>query len=110
MGTFPWGPNGPETGPNEVTPNPTPSYVPPPPTPSYEPPASSWGAPVSGPAYYGGNSVPYTGPVYSGPIKPRRKHYFLALFLTFLFGPLGLFYASKKGALAVLFLLVAVPV
>jgi hypothetical protein len=34
----------------------------------------------------------------------------MALILTFLFGPLGLFYATKKGALAMLFLLVAVPV
>ena len=98
MSTYPWGPHGPESGPNQVTPNPTPSYVPPPPTPSYAPPTST---PIS----YGGGAVQYTGPVQRGP-----KHYFLALVLTFVFGPLGLFYATKKGALTMLFLLVAVPV
>jgi len=47
---------------------------------------------------------------YSGPILPKRKGYFMALILTFLLGPLGLFYATKKGALAMLLFLVGVPV
>jgi hypothetical protein len=97
MGNFPWGPHGPQTGPNEVTPNPTPSYVPPP-MPEYV--ASSYGAPTS-----------YGGPVqYSGPVTPRTKGYIIALILTFLFGPLGLFYATKRGALAMLVFLVGIPV
>jgi hypothetical protein len=105
MGSFPWGPHGPQSGPNEVTPNPTPAYVPPASTPEYYAP------PPSNPVYYGGGPVQYSGPVqYTGPIRPRRKGYITALILTFLFGPLGLFYATKKGALAMLFLLVAVPV
>ncbi len=105
MGNYPWGPHGPQSGPNEVTPNPTPAYVPPP-TPSYDPPPTpSYGSPSTGPVSYGG------GPVqYAGPIQPRPKGYFVALILTVLLGPLGLFYATKKGALAMLFFLVAVPV
>jgi hypothetical protein len=96
MGSYPWGPHGPQTGPNEVTPNPTPAYVPPP-MPSYD-------APMPGPLSYGG------GAQYSGPVQPRSKGYFAALILTFFFGPLGLFYATKKGALAMLLFLVGVPV
>jgi hypothetical protein len=107
MGNYPWGPHGPQTGPNEVTPNPTPAYVPPPdPTPAYYPaPAPSYGAPAQGPVASGGGSL-----AYRGPIRPRPKGYFVALLLTFLFGPLGLFYATKKGALAMLLFLVGVPV
>ena len=101
MSTYPWGPHGPQSGPNEVTPNPTPSYVPPP-MPSYNAPTPSYGAPS--PVAYGGGSVDF------GPSGPRHKHYFIALILTFLFGPLGLFYATKKGGMAMLFLLVGVPV
>jgi hypothetical protein len=103
MGTYPWGPHGPQSGPNEITPNPTPSYVPPPSAPAYAPPAS----PVS----YGGGSYGVAsnsaGQFAAG---PRSKHYLIALILTFLFGPLGLFYASKKGALLVLFILIGLPV
>jgi len=107
MGNYPWGPHGPQTGPNEVTPNPTPAYVPPP-MPEYVAPAPSYGAPAS----YGGGPVQYAGPIeqYMGPVKPRPKGYIIALILTFLFGPLGLFYATKKGALAMLLFLVGVPV
>jgi hypothetical protein len=106
MGNYPWGPHGPQSGPNEVTPNPTPSYVPPPPAPTYYPPAS---APASS---YGGGTTSNSGSGYSTaiPSGPSLKHYWLALVLTMFFGPLGLFYASKKGALIVLFLLFAVPI
>jgi len=97
MGNYPWGPHGPQSGPNEVTPNPTPAYVPPP-MPSYDAPAHGSPGPVAG----GGGFVGYSG--------PRRKGYVVALILTFLFGPLGLFYASRKAALAMLLFLVGVPV
>lgn len=108
MGDYPWGPHGPQSGPNQVTPNPTPAYVPPPSTPDYFTPAY---APPSTPAYYPApGPVSYSAGAYQGPIKRRAKHYFVALILTFLFGPLGLFYATKKGALTMLLLLVAVPV
>ena len=107
MGSYPWGPHGPQSGPNEVTPNPTPAYVPPPEPsggswapPAYNPSASSYGAPA---AYSG-------GAVYGRTFTPRPKSYLLALILSFLFGPLGLFYATKKGALVMLLLLVGVPV
>lgn len=104
MGSCPWGPHGPQSGPNQVTPNPTPSYSPP----AWNPPASSnWGAPASTPVSYGGGGG-YTG--YTGPPKPRTKSYILAVFLALIFGPLGLFYASKKGALVTLLFLVGVPV
>ena len=96
MSSHPWGPHGPQAGPNQVTPNPTPAYV---------PPASSFES-------YGPSSVTYN--IGSGPMPgykgPRKKGYIVALILTFLFGPLGLFYASKKGALVLLFLLFAVPI
>src|SRR5258708_17641711 len=105
MGNYPWGSHGPQSGPNQVTPNPTPAYGAPPPnpTPAYYP--------TSTPSY-GGGPVPYggAGASYTGPILPRRKGYFMALILTFLFGPLGLFYATKRGALAMLLFLVGVPV
>ena len=96
---YPWGPHGPQGGPNQVTPNPTPAYVPPPSNPvSYGAPApATYGAPGRG-AHQG--TYTYT---------PGPKHYWLALLLTFIFGPLGLFYASKKGALLLLVLLFAVP-
>src|SRR5882724_10233760 len=98
MGNYPWGPHGPQTGPNEVTPQ----------MPEYVAPAPSYGAPAS----YGGGPVQYAGPIeqYMGPVKPRPKGYIIALILTFLFGPLGLFYATRKGALAMLLFLVGVPV
>ena len=99
---YPWGPHGPQGGPNQVTPNPTPAYVPPP-----MPQPVSYGTPA--PATYsggGGGTVGYQG-TYT--YTPRPKHYWLALFLSLVFGPLGLFYASKKGALILLVLLFAVP-
>jgi len=103
MGSYPWGPHGPQSGPNQVTPNPTPAYVPPPPAPTYYPPSPA-------PNYYGGPVN--TGPAQSTgcvPTGPRKKHYLLAVILALMFGPLGLFYASRKGALVLLFLLFAVP-
>jgi hypothetical protein len=105
MGSYPWGPHGPQSTPNQVTPNPTPAYVPPPAAPTYYPPAQqSYGQPSG--AYYGG-AAQSTG---YAPAGPRKKSYVLALILTLLFGPLGLLYASKKGALVMLMLLFAVPI
>ncbi|SRR6266496_1763728 len=108
MDSYPWGPHGPQSGPNQVTPNPTPAYVPPPPEPAYIPPPSpspSYGWQPSNPGESSGGAIPYAGPV-----RPRPKRYVIALILAVFFGPLGLFYATKKGALAMLFLLLAVPV
>jgi len=101
MGSFPWGPHGPQSGPNQVTPNPTPAYVPPPPMES----PGSFGVPA--PASYGGGGGGVVG--YQGTYTPGPKHYWLALPLTFFLGPLGLFYASKKGALLLLVLFFAGP-
>lgn len=100
-GNYPWGPHGPQSGPNQVTPNPTPAWVPPPSAPS----GGSWGVPARGPSG-GGGSV---GTGYPITFTPRPKRYWLALILAAIFGPLGLFYASKKGALLLLVLLFAVP-
>lgn len=104
MGSYPWGPHGEESSPFQVTPNPTPSYVPPPPAPAYAPPPVSYGAPVT----YNSAPTSYTGSS-AGSAPSGRKRYWLALLLTFFFGPLGLFYASAGGALAMLFLVFAVP-
>src|SRR5579884_3940290 len=100
MGSYPWGPHGPQSGPNQVTPNPTPAWVPPPPGPSYtaQPHAAS----------YSGGAVQSSG--YVAPSGPRKKHYVVAVLLALLFAPLGLLYASKKGALVLLILLFAVPI
>ena len=106
MGTYPWGPHGPQSGPNEVTPNPTPAYVPPASTPDWSS-GSNWGTPTTGSG--GGYQQPvYTGavPAYSG---PPLKSYFIAFLLTVIFGALGLFYASKKGAIIMLVFLVLFP-
>jgi hypothetical protein len=85
-----------------VTPNPTPAYVPP-------PSSGGWEAPAPTPSYGGGYSG--GGPAtYSGPTKARKKSYVLALILTAVFGPLGLFYASKKGALVMLLFLFGYPI
>jgi hypothetical protein len=102
MGTYPWGPHGPQSGPNQVTPNPTPAYVP--------PASSGWDAPAtsSSPAYGGGYSG--SGGGFAGYSGPYRKSYILAIILTCLFGPLGLFYASKKGGLIMLLFLLGVPI
>ena len=90
MGTYPWGPHGPQSGPNEVTPNPTPAYVPPPPTPSWDAPSTpSYG----GGGYSGGATG--TGGAVLGTGGPPHKSYFLAIILSTLFGPLGLLYSSK---------------
>jgi hypothetical protein len=101
MGTYPWGPHGPQSGPNQVTPNPTPSYV---------PPSSGGGdyyAPTSSSPAYGGWYGGGAAAAYSG---PWRKSYILAIIFAVLFGPLGLFYTSKKGALIMLLFLIGVPV
>lgn len=105
MGSYPWGPHGPQSGPNQVTPNPTPAYEPPPAAPTYYPPPQSFG-PSQAPSYSGG-AAQSTGYVATG---PRKKSYVLAVILALLFGPLGLLYASKKGALVMLALLFAVPI
>ena len=105
MGTYPWGPHGPQSGPNEVTPNPTPAYVPP-------PSSTDWSAPASTPSYGGGG---YQQPTYSGGgavgyTGPHTKSYFFAILLSAIFGPLGLFYATKKGGLVMLLLLFGYPI
>jgi hypothetical protein len=100
MGSYPWGPHGPQSGPNQVTPNPTAPYVPPPPAPAWTPTLQGGS---------GGGPVVNTGYV-PGPSGPRTKHYWLAVVLTFFFGPLGLFYSAKKGALLMIFVLFAAPV
>jgi hypothetical protein len=104
MGTYPWGPHGPQSGPNEVTPNPTPAYVPP-------PASSDWGAPAPtyspSPSYGGGG---YSGggvATYSG---PRRKSYIFAVMWTAILGPFGMFYYTMKGALIMLLFLFGVPI
>jgi hypothetical protein len=98
---YPWGPHGPQSGPNQVTPNPTPAYVP--------PPASSGGWSASAPSYSGGGGggVGYSG--YSGYSGPRTKSYILSTLLTMIFGPFGLFYATAKGDLVLLFFLFGFP-
>ena len=88
MGTYPWGPHGPQSGPNQVTPNPTPAYVPPAPTPSWNPAPSA-------PSYGGGGGTGSVGGGYVGYSGPKGKSYLLALILSTLFGPLGLLYSSK---------------
>ena len=87
MGSYPWGPHGPQSGPNQVTSNPTPAYVPPPAAPSWTPTVQGGG--------YGGGPVANTGYVAT-PSGPRKKHYVLAVILAAIFEPVGLFYASKK--------------
>jgi hypothetical protein len=107
---YPWGPHGPRVDAHSVTPNPTAPYVEPAwnsqpyPTPS---------APA--PGYYGSAapSQPYAaGATTFGPggLRRFRKSYILAVVLAFFFGPLGLFYATKKGALLMLAVLVGVPI
>jgi hypothetical protein len=93
MGTYPWGPHGPQSGPNQVTPNPTPAYVPPA-WPSAPAPFPSYGGQ---PAYGGGG-----GGGYVGTGGPRGKSYLLAILLSMFFGPFGLLYASKKVAVVML--------
>src|SRR5258708_29332722 len=92
MGNYPWGPHGPQSGPNEVTPNPTPAYVPPPPspTPAYYP--------TSTPSY-GGGPVPSVGAgaPFPKPSLPRREGLFMALVLSFLFWARGLFFCAERG-------------
>ena len=98
---YPWGPHGPQSGPNQVIPNPTPAYVP--------PPASSggWSAPVPSYSGGGGGGGGFSG--YAGYSGPRKKSYILSTLLTMIFGPFGLFYANAKGALVMLGFLFALP-
>lgn len=95
MPFYPWGPHGPTSeNPNEI-PNPTPPWKHAPLTPpSFETPG---GAPASGPMPAG------SGSIASGSTGRAHKSVFLAFLLALLFGPLGLFYASWKGALFLLF-------
>ena len=89
MGDFyPWGPHGPRSDHPNVIPNPTPVDT----VPKFE----AWQPTV--PSLGGGGS-------YSGSTAlPRNpgKSVLMGILLTAIFGPLGLFYASKKGALAML--------
>jgi hypothetical protein len=106
MGSYPWGPHGPQSGPNQVTPNPTPAYVPPP-APSggsWAPPAPSYGGGGRGAPNYGGG-----GGTGAGVGGPRRKGYVLAVILTAIFGPFGLMYITFRGALLMLALLLGTP-
>lgn len=78
MGSYPWGPHGPQSGPNQVTPNPTPSYVPPPAAPTYYPQTQAQ-------RYYG-EAAQNTG--YAGVATgPRKKHYVLAAMGAYSFVP-----------------------
>jgi len=98
--SYPWGPHGPQSGPNQVTPNPTPAWVP------QQIGGGSWAPSAPAPYSGGGNAG---GSVATVPWTPRPKSYVLALILSLLFGPFGLFYASKKGSLVVFLLMLGVP-
>ena len=98
--SYPWGPHGPQSGPNQVTPNPTPSWVP------QQIGGGGWAPSTPAPSGGGGNA----GQVATVPWTPKPKSYVLGLILSAIFGPFGLFYASKKGALIVFLLMLAVPV
>jgi hypothetical protein len=104
-GYYPWGPHGPQSSPTEVTPNPTSAYVPPPEAPSYSDPVSYSGG---GGGYSGGSA---TGGGYAGSAAgysgPPRKSYAVAVVLSAIFGPLGLFYANAKAAKILLALVAA---
>ena len=52
------------------------------------------------------NSVAYSGPPYVG---PQPKGLIRGLLYSAVFGPLGLFYGSKKGAMLILVALFAIP-
>lgn len=103
-GYYPFGPHGPQSGPNEVLPNPTPPYVPPPADFGSGP---EWGgapAPSSGGSYGG-------GPVYTGPpAPPRPRSYIVAVFWTLVCGPFALLFYSIPGMLLVLMLMLGYPV
>ncbi len=96
MNTYPWGPHGPQSSAHQVTPNPTQSYAPPPPMQAYNPVVQGGGG-----GYTGGGSY---APVDSG---PPRKSYVLAVILSGVFGPLGLFYANAKAAKILLLVIAA---
>lgn len=102
-GYYPFGPHGPRSSPTQVTPNPTPAYVPPP-----MPAAPSYSNPVS---YGGGGYAVGTGAGnYVGGVGlggPARKSYIIAVILSGIFGPLGLFYANAKAAKLLLLLIAA---
>jgi len=104
MGSYPWGPHGPQSGPNQVTPNPTPAWVPPP-----APSGGSWSPPA--PSYGGGGGG--AAPTYSGgsvgTYIRRKKSYVLGVILTALFGPFGLMYVTFRGMLLMLGLLLGTP-
>lgn len=106
MGTYPWGPHGPQAGAHDVTPNPTPAYVPPP---SDFGGDSDWGTPApstgGGGGYSGGG-----GGGYAGPTGPHLKSKVLAVILALILGPLGLLYASWRGALLIFTVMLGYPV
>jgi len=107
---YPWGPHGPRVDPHSVTPNPTASYV----EPAWQ--SQPYPAPSApAPGYYGSAapSQPSAAGATNFALGGRRnfrKSYLLAVVLVFFFGPLGLFYATKKGALLMLAVLVGVPI
>ena len=58
----------------------------------------------------GDSNAPATGvPAYNGPVYRPYKSMVAAAALPILFGPLGLFYASPKGAVIVIAALFAIP-
>ena len=107
---YPWGPHGPRVDPHSVTPNPPASYV----EPAWQ--SQPYPAPSApAPGYYGSAapSQPSAAGATNFALGGRRnfrKSYLLAVVLAFFFGPLGLFYATKKGALLMLAVLVGVPI
>jgi hypothetical protein len=107
---YPWGPHGPRVDAHSVTPNPTAPYV----EPAWQ--SQPYPAPSApAPGYYGSaaSSQPNAAgatPFGLGGARKFRKSYIFAVVLAFFFGPLGLFYATKKGALLMLALLFGVPI
>jgi len=102
MGSYPWGPHGPQSGPNQVTPNPTPAWVPPP-----APSGGGGWAPVHS-AGGGGAAQAYSGGT-AGTYTPRKKSYLLGVILPALFGPFGLMYVTFRGMLLMLGLMLGTP-
>ena len=104
MGSYPWGPHGPQSGPNQVTPNPTPAWVPPP-----APSGGSWSPPAPSYGGGGGGAAPNYGGVAAGGYVRRKKSYILGVILPALFGPFGLMYVTFRGALLMVGLMLATP-
>jgi len=87
MSQYPWGPHGPRVdGPPTTTPNPTSSWV-------HQPLGGGGGGWGGGGGGAGGGGQAQSTYVYTGPVGPRRKRWWIAIPLAWLFGPLGLLYA-----------------